>query len=239
MQSRTVFCCLILILFQPSVFAQDAEPQKAPEPTAIPIQMPAAQVRAAQVREAQVKMAQARAIMLPAVPIRPGRMPSLTQLVKAKLNVNGEKAKLILMLPSYRMEKQKGEQRVTKMRQEQRTRVVNVNGKQVEQTYTVSIPFTETVVDPMVPVSAGIKPNTFDADQFEFFDQDGKSLSAEDAAKHLSGLGPAFLLERFRGNFEGFSELQREALNPNCIVIASPETIQKRPPVVAVSAPLP
>lgn len=176
----------------------------------------------------------ARGIAIPAAQIRPaiGRMgqPTLSQLVKAKLDAGKEEPQVIVMLPAYRMEKTEGEHFVTEFRTEQRTRTVQVNGKQVEQAYTVSVPYTETVKDPLLPVPAGEKPNSFDADQFQFYDVSGKELSLDEATKRMTRLGPTFLMDRFRGGFAGFSPLQQQALDPDCLVMITPETIRKSPP---------
>ncbi|TWT92041.1 hypothetical protein [Stieleria varia] len=167
-----------------------------------------------------------------AVPGNQGQTPSMTQLVKAKMDLDGENSMLILMLPAFRMEKQEGEHMVTKMRTEQRTRMVNVNGNQVEQTYTVHVPYTETIVDPMVPVSAGIKPSALDANDFEYYDLHGKSLSVTEAGERMNKLVPVFLMEMFRGGNIAISDLQREALNPDCLVITSPGTIRQQPKTI-------
>ena len=64
-----------------------------------------------------------------APPIRIQAMPgaSLHSLVRAKISEKGDKTTLILMLESYRTEK--GEGMKTTIRQEERTRTVNVDGK--------------------------------------------------------------------------------------------------------------
>ncbi len=158
-------------------------------------------------------------------------VPSLSKLVQAKITNNEEGPKLILMLEAYRTEEKKGTHHITKMRMEQRTRTVtNAEGKEIEQIYSVAVPYVESVENPTISVSAGIKPQSFDATEFFFFDLKGNAVDVTDAAKTLDKLRAVFLLDNARRmKVDPLPKLALEVLNQDCLMIVCDKPIRKRP----------
>ncbi len=168
---------------------------------------------------------------LPPIQLQAGaaqRYPTLQEVVRAKLDLTGEKPKLVFMLPAYRTEKKEGTFRVIRVRPEQRVRQVEVNGKQVEQTYTVMVPFTEIIDGPELSVAAGDKPHFFDLDDFRFVDLEGNPLTIAETAARLNTLKPAFLMERFMQDSAALPELQRATLRPDVVIILSANEVRPR-----------
>lgn len=157
-------------------------------------------------------------------PARSSRLPQLDDLTQVKLvTLEGER-QLVMMLESFRTEEQTG--MVTKFRQELRTRTVrDEQGRNVEQTYTVTVPYREAgEVELKIP--AGRKPVSKPASLFRFFDLNRQELSVEQASNKLSSLRAAFLLDRFAGELPELPELYREAINQDCLVIVCEERLR-------------
>ena len=115
---------------------------------------------------------------------------------------------------------------VTKMRHEERTRVVvTKDGKQIEQEYTVAIPYTETVEVAGPSVATGFKPRAFSVKAFRFYGVRGNELTHDEAAKQLSAFTSVFLLDNHPGTFNGFPEPQLSVLNPETIVAVTRSTV--------------
>ncbi len=167
---------------------------------------------------------------VPMMPLRPAqaarttRTPLLSDLVLVKLDRHEGKLQLVMMLESFRTEKREG--RVTQVEQVVRTRMVpDGQGGVKEQVYTVNVPFTaEGEVDVKIP--AGRKPVTRPASEFRFLDLKGNELAVDIATEKLNSLQPAFLLDRFVGELPEIPELHRQALNENCLVIVTEESIR-------------
>ena len=154
--------------------------------------------------------------------------PTLSTLVRAKLDPNDGKPQLILMLQSYRMEKMAKPVAVKKTRIETRVRTVKINDREVEQVYQVAVPYTEQVTE--IAKSAGLKPTTFDISKFKIYDLDANVVSIEEASKRLEKLTPVFLLENTKApKFNPVPELQKSILKPGSLVIVSADKIHKRP----------
>lgn len=85
---------------------------------------------------------------------------------------------------------------VTRMRTEQRTRTTTVNGKQVQQTYTVSVPYTE-VVTQSVTTKAPVddKPRTFSIAKISAWYSNGQRVADEALADSLRVPVAAILLK--------------------------------------------
>ncbi len=149
------------------------------------------------------------------------RLPLLRDLVQAKLDSIDGQRKLIVMVEATQSKKQA----VTTIRQEIRTRTItDVNGKEREQQYTVSIPVTEES-EIFVPVS-GRKPVVIDATEFRFFSVDGKLLPIEEAAERLKKLRPLFLLERFTGELPKLPDLYQQVLVEDCLIAVTEKQIR-------------
>lgn len=155
------------------------------------------------------------------------RLPSFNDLVQAKVDDVEGKNKLIVMLESFLTEKREGQ--VTKFRTEQRTRkVIDNNGQEREQTFTVRIPFTENgQVDVRIPV--GKRPSVHDIDNFEFFLCTGRKISNDDVAKHLNSLRPLFLLDRFVGDLPAVPELMQQSLKEDCLIAITSKSVRPAP----------
>ncbi|MGB7346435.1 MAG: hypothetical protein WBD20_19605 [Pirellulaceae bacterium] len=213
MSMRLVVLCFVTAATYTMVLAQDAvqpvpnKPLKVQVPKPNPVPMQAIR-------------------RLPAFAVARSRgNATLADLVQAKLS-GGEPKQLILMLEAFR--ETNGDATVTRVRQEQRTREVVVDGKNVKQTYTVSIPFTEVVKNAKIPVPAGIKPQAFDVAKFDFYDLVGEAISIDDAAQRLGKLTSVFLLDNCSTTVKGFSDIQQQAMSKNCIIISTAEDLRKQ-----------
>jgi hypothetical protein len=166
-------------------------------------------------------------------PARASRLPQLNDLTMVKLTNHEGQLQLVMMLESYRSEKRTGP--VTTFRQEQRTRMVEVDGKKVEQTYTVNVPVSiEGEVEVRIP--AGRKPVSKPVGQFRFVDLKGQAVSAESASEILQTLQPAFLLDRFAGELPEIPEIYQNAIQKNCLIIITEETVIESPNIVRAQA---
>lgn len=202
----TVQLTACLILIAPMTLAQEKPPAKPAEPPAVQV--------------------------IPAVPLLPAMRVAgmamrhkplpfeLGDLVLAKLDVSAKGAQLVALVEQTRTEER--DVPVTTVRQEVRTRKVTVGEgdqkKEVDQTYTVSIPVTEnrTVT---VPVSVGKKPTTYAMDQIKIYKLDGTVVQLGEAKQLLEKMQPVFLIQQPQTEFKPLEELYLRALNPNCLVV--------------------
>lgn len=165
------------------------------------------------------------------VPIRPNRLvPAnavglpvrLTQLIRAKVEKDGESGKILMLAPSFRTEKR--EVQVTKMRAEQRERKVMVDrdGKleEVTQTYNVMVPFTE-MVEQSYSVPAGDKPRSIDWDQAKVYRLDGTEVTLDEAAKLLPQLRPVFLIPDQNQPIKAAPALVQQAMQADTLMIVT------------------
>ena len=150
----------------------------------------------------------------------------LSNLVRAKIDNKAGKLRLIVLLESFR--DGKGDAMVPEIRKEKRTRTVIEDGKPVEQEFAVHVVVMNEIHNADISIPAGIKPHTFDASKFDFFDLDGKPIKAGDAAKRLQKLTPVFLLDGFSASVIPLTKVTQEALSPDCLIIRSAEPIRKR-----------
>ncbi len=158
-------------------------------------------------------------------PSRTSRMPQLSDLTQVKLVTLEGEWQLVMMLESFRTEKQTGI--VTKFREETRTRTVrNDQGRDVEQSYTVTVPFHEEG-EVQLKIPAGRKPVSKPASHFRFFDLSGKELTVEQVENKLPQLRAAFLLDRFAGELPELPGLYREVLSHDCLLITCEERIRE------------
>ncbi len=215
MKLKMLMTVALLAMVTTRAVAQEVEP--APPPAVLA----PAEVRGLpmiQIRAAEVNIQGGGFLRVPAPAL------GLNQLVPMKIDIRGDAPQLIMMIEGYRSEER--EVTVMRVRQEKRTRIVVLpSGKEEEQVYTVSVPFTETVQQP-VPVPIGAKPKALPLSQFRFFDLNSKEISAEDAAKILSSLKPAFLLEQLEGEPPPLAKYQRQVFKEDVLVVTTKEVVQ-------------
>jgi len=175
-------------------------------------------------------------VMQPLQPARASRLPQLSDLTMVKLDQHNGQMQLVMMLDSYRTEKRTGP--VTTFQQAQKTRTVEVDGKKVEQTYTVNVPVSaEGEIEVKIP--AGRKPVTKPASQFRFVDVHGQEVSQEAAAAMLKTLQPAFLLDRFVGELPEIPEIYPKVLHEKCLIILTEELLRERSHTTVRGQPIP
>ena len=135
----------------------------------------------------------------------------LSNLVGAKMKLVDERPQLILMLKA-----------VTHAGQ---NRTIVVDGKRKEETHKAVAPvkFTD---NRQVPKTAGLVPQTIAAKEFQYYDLSGERLSIDEASKRLEKLTPVFLLDYFAGEVEAVPDIQRQALNPKCLIITSKKRLR-------------
>lgn len=157
-------------------------------------------------------------------PLQQMRLPELSDLIEAKVDETAEGLQLVVLAEAFRTEKQSGN--VTKFRTEQRERKVVVNGKEVTQTYTVSIPFTEAgEVDVQIP--AGRKPITIPVNSCEFFSLTGKSLQFDDIRSKLENLSPILLMDACRGELPGLPPIYAQAFKEDCFIVVTSKIVRE------------
>jgi hypothetical protein len=147
----------------------------------------------------------------------------LSNLVLAKFDESPKGPQLVALVEQARTEQR--EVAITRIVQEVRTRKVKVVGKdgkesEVDQQYTVSIPVTENVNRP-VQVPAGKKPTAFPLDELRIYRLDGTRVTEADVRKQLEKMGPIFLLRGFTGDIKAVEGVYLQALNPNCLIVAT------------------
>jgi hypothetical protein len=165
--------------------------------------------------------------LLPAMPrgadggFRKKPLPfELGDLVLAKISDGAKGAQLVALVEQTRAEER--EVQVTVLRQEQKTRKVLVGEgdqkKEVEQTYTVSVPVTESRnIVTQVPI--GKKPTSYAMEQIKIYKLDGTIVQLEEAKKLLEKMQPVFLVQQPQAEFKPLEELYLRALNPNCLIV--------------------
>lgn len=134
-----------------------------------------------------------------------------SNLVGAKMKLVDERPQLILMLKA-----------VTHAGQ---NRTIVVDGTRKEETHKAVAPvkFTD---NRQVPKTAGLVPQTIAAKEFQYYDLSGERLSIDEASKRLEKLTPVFLLDYFAGEVEAVPDIQRQALNPKCLIITSKKRLR-------------
>lgn len=156
----------------------------------------------------------------------PVRLPELDDLHQAKLSSEGEELQLVVMAEAFRTEVKEGP--VTSFKQELRTRTIEVDGKQVEQTYTLQVPFTE-YKESEVKVPAGRKPIAVPASECRFFDLQGEELAATDAAERLGSLQPIFLLDGLAADAKlpKIPAIIRQVVREECLIVTTTRVIRE------------
>ncbi|MEZ6134901.1 MAG: hypothetical protein R3C53_08330 [Pirellulaceae bacterium] len=161
----------------------------------------------------------------------------------AKFDEKDGQPHLVFLVQQYRTEKR--EVQVTKFRTEQRTRrvkVVRPNGEdqEVEQTYTVNVPYAETM-EANVPTPAGEKPVGVSFEKLKLFRLDATPVAPEEAAELLKTLQPVFVGVMGNGDFTAPAEIIQKALNPKTLVVLTDEVQLRRPDLrgIPVDIPLP
>ena len=136
----------------------------------------------------------------------------LSNLVGAKMKLADEKPQLILMLKGVADLKPS------------RNYIID-NGTRKEETHKAVAPvkFTD---NRQVPKTAGLVPQTIAAKEFQYYDLSGERLSIDEASKRLEKLTPVFLLDYFAGEVEAVPDIQRQALNPKCLIITSKKRLR-------------
>lgn len=181
--------------------------------------------RAGQVQRVDLAVPALRALPMMALrAARTSRLPQLSELTMVKLDQHAGKWQLVMMLESFRSEVREG--RAVQFREEQRTRTVLVDGKQVEQSYTVKVPVAVNG-EYEVKTPAGRKPVMKPADQFRFLDLAGQELSLQQASERLQTLQAAFLLDRFIGELPPVPEVYRQALHETCLIIVCEDAVRE------------
>ncbi|MCR9294546.1 MAG: hypothetical protein NXI32_17650 [bacterium] len=169
--------------------------------------------------------AQQRVEQLPLPKLEPPQKPipyALRRVIQAKLDVSGESPQLICMVERYREEEREGN--FVRFREVQRTRTVtlNVDGeeKQVEQAYTVRVPFTQSGLQ-RVLVPAGKKPVPLAWDDVKLYCLDGSQLNLQEAESQLARLRGVFLVDSLQVKIEPADEILREILRPDTLILAT------------------
>ena len=162
---------------------------------------------------------------LPLPKLQPPAKPipfSLRRVIQVKLDTSEATPKLICMVDRFREEEREGN--FVRFREEQRTRKITVNidgeAKQVEQTYTVRVPFTQSGIQ-RVLVPAGRKPVSLPWDQAKLFRLDGSAVTLEDAEKQLNKLQAVFLIDNLRSEIEPTEDLLQQVLRPDILILAT------------------
>lgn len=209
----TVYCVLWLCSFTPTSTAQER---------------PRIEVQRALINDLQVVMQ----------PLAPTRLPELEDLHRAKLSSEGEELQLVVMVEAFRTEKKEGP--VTSFTQELRTRIIQVDGKPLEQTYTVQIPVTE-FKETEVKIPAGRKPLTVPASECRFFDLQGEEIAATDAAERLRSLQPIFLLDGMAADTKlpEIPAIVRQAVKEECLIVTTTRVIRENRRILRVGQALP
>ncbi|QDT12472.1 hypothetical protein [Planctomycetes bacterium K23_9] len=222
MSLRFVITCILAFASTMSLPAQDDADLAPAKPAAVPIQW--APNKFAPVGN-QLPVP-ANFIAAPGAVFRQNNSSvNLAKLVRAKIDhAEGDEARLILMLESFRAGK--GDKVVTEVVPEERTRTVVVDGKPVEQKFTVHKLVTKVERDADISVPAGLKPKTFSAKKFDFYDLAGNALSIDDAAKRISKLTPVFLLDNHNGPLRPLSDISQQAMNKNCLIVATSQQVR-------------
>ncbi len=168
----------------------------------------------------------------------PVRLPELNDLHQAKLSSEGEELQLLVMAEAFRTEVREGP--VTSFKQERRTRTIEVDGKQLEQAYTVQVPVTE-YKESEVKVPAGRKPITVPASECRFFDLHGEELAATDAAERLGSLQPIFLLDGLAADAKlpEIPAIVRQAVKEECLIVTTTRVIRENRRILRVGQALP
>ena len=154
----------------------------------------------------------------------PAELYELSSLVQAKVDTAESGAKIICLVESYRQIEQ--EMNVARVREEVRTRTVTVEvdgeQKEVEQVFTVKVPFRETA-KVMSRVSAGKKPVSIEWDKAKLYRLDGTQVNLEEAKQLLSSLKPVFVIHGMRQVLPPADELIRQVVQEDTLVLVTDE----------------
>ena len=149
---------------------------------------------------------------------------SLSNLMQVKLDISESEAKFVCLVESYREEERDGN--VAKVRSEERVRIVraNVDGelKEVLQTFTVQVPYTEAG-KAKVWVPAGKKPVSIDWEKAKLYRLDGSQVDLEDAKKLLSSLKTVFVVHSIKQPVPPADEAIRGVVKEDALVLATDE----------------
>ena len=166
--------------------------------------------------------------MLPAMQLNgaSGMLLHLGNVVLAKFDDGPKGAQLVALVEQTRKETQKVQ--VTAFRQEVRTRKVQVTGAdgkttEEEQQYTIAVPFTQDI-DREVQVPVGKKPTAFPFDSLRIYRLDGSKVTVAEAKTLLEKTSPVFLLRGYIGDIQPVEGAALQALNPNCLIVATDPT---------------
>ncbi len=165
----------------------------------------------------------------------------LSNLVLGKLDRVGNEPRLIVLVEQFRIEKKQRE--VFAMRVENRVRTIKVTDpesgveKEVEQAYTVNVPFS-TKKDVPIRKAAGKKPVVIPLSKVRLYRLDASPVSEEEAAELLENMQPIFLATGFDREIKPASEIIRRALNPNCLIAVTDELQRRQPEAVAPPVPV-
>ena len=219
-----VGCSLVVCLGEMARAQQAKEKQEKPEPEyrdpEVAVPLPAAPAQAVPM----MRIAPAARV----VPGRPARSSSglpfeLGDLVLAKFDEGSKGPRVVALIEQTRTEMQTVT--VTFFRQEVQTRKVfvpdaNGEAKEVEQKFTVAVPETKEV-ERAVPVAVGKKPTAFAFDKLRVYKLDGTKVTAAEAKSLLEKTTPVFLLRGYTGDIKPVEGVYLQAINPNCLIIAT------------------
>jgi hypothetical protein len=160
-------------------------------------------------------------------PVLPARLPELNDLIEGKIDEKDGEQQLVVLADAYRTEKRAG--KVTKFRQEQRKRsVVGRDGKAVEQTYTVNVPFSEDG-EVVVKIPAGRKPIAVPIEHCKFYSIQGERIDANKAALQLKEMQPIFLIDVCHGELREFPRLFTQVLKEDCLIVTTSNVVREDP----------
>ena len=175
---------------------------------------------------------------MPAMPLRPanGLQIDLGKVVLAKFDDGPKGAQLVALIEQTRKEMKSVT--ITAFRQEVRTRKVQItaaNGelKEVEEPYNVQVPFTQDVMRE-VQVPVGKKPTAFPFDELRIYRLDGSEVTIAEAKTLLEKTTPIFLLKGFTGDIKPIEGAVLQAINPNCLIVATEPVPQEQAPAIPV-----
>ncbi len=177
-------------------------------------------------------------------PANISRTAVLGDLVLAKLDIDDDGARVIMMIESFRTEKKSVT--VTRIVNETREREIEVDGKQTTEQYVVQVPVSEER-EMSEHVPAGRKPTTIDAGEMQFYNLNAEPITVDEVAKKLTSLQPIFLIDRTGSPPLPLPELAKRALREHCLIavtkkkiraFAQPRTVWWPAPAFAPAAPV-
>jgi hypothetical protein len=116
---------------------------------------------------------------------------------------------------------------VARTRSEQRTRVVSVDGKAIEQNYVVAVPYTEQVEQ--VFTVREFKEQTISVLNIAGWDLQGKRISDQELIDRLANHPVAFMLESPWPDGAALDPQQRAVLRDDVLALHLPQSKKRAP----------